>query len=143
MPDKMTEKMRQAFFNAMADYQQYREKEQHHGRGWKTLPDYVYERILSAAAPTPPEDGPVAWINFTQSPYAPLDLHFQFQNPHDERWTPVYTSPLSPKAEWSESGEPLNLEAAAQYVIDVYETTQDWRFMYSIKQLRKFTKEES
>jgi|GEM_PF-6032346 len=53
-PAKMTEEMRQAFFDANASYQQYREREQQKGRGWKTLPDYVYDAVISAA-PTPPK----------------------------------------------------------------------------------------
>ncbi len=43
------------------------------------------------------EVAPVAWINRTQSPYAPMDMHVTFFNPGDDKWTPVYPHPQSDK----------------------------------------------
>lgn len=62
MPEEITEEMRQAFFDAKKNYPLYREKESQAGRGWRPLPDYVYRALLDAA-PTPPEDEPVAYIS--------------------------------------------------------------------------------
>lgn len=47
------------------------------------------------SASTAPKIDPVAWINPKADPYAPLDMHFQFQNPHDDEWAPLHTHPAN------------------------------------------------
>lgn len=56
----------------------------------KALNDYL---VQVRATPPAQEAEPVAWLNPTANPYAPLDMHVQFQNPHDGKWIPLYTRP--------------------------------------------------
>lgn len=64
---------------------------------------------VSACPNTSTEVKPVAWLGISGNIYT--REHY----PDDDMsaFTPLYTSPPSPKAEWSADGEPLNLDAAA------------------------------
>jgi hypothetical protein len=99
-----------------------------------------------SAAPTPPEVEPVAWM-YTSSKGTDLlrhrmsDLEKQLC-PDDMREIPLFTCPPSPKADWDAEGNPMNLQAAADKVVESFDKAGEVKIPYGllrdIEALRKF-----
>lgn len=98
-------------------------------------------KILSVIweAPTPPaqEVEPVAWVEVTnrcEGPYRFHGVSLMDVGRHN-----LYTSPSSQKPAWSESGDPLNLEAAAERLLNCLENeTVNKDIEKEMDNLRKF-----
>jgi hypothetical protein len=92
-----------------------------------------WENAQDSAAPTPPGVGPIAYLCTHPSNPDRLIKHYVNALKYADIYidgtvkiTPLYTSPPAPKAEWSDAGEPLNLEAAAKDAVEfIIETEHD------------------
>lgn len=104
-------------------------------RGWNC---HLFTSV-PRVAPTPPEVEPVAHVYYEMHHGHEVRKALLFRAGAElpDR-TLLYTSPPSPKADWDEDGNPLNLEAAARDCIDLWDSNEDGLVDEHIENLRKF-----